>query len=182
MEGDVRSLSWRVISPVVALALAGCVQHQAVTGPVAPVTINRADATDAIPPPISLTPVPAKKSRITKVTDPAINAQIAQLARRPVAHINRRRDFLVEARAVDRQTAETLQLQPARGVILMQVMEGGAAETSGLRAGDVIVRFSGLAVREVGDLARALTTVSRGSMVQAAVWREGAERSFLIRF
>jgi len=180
----VRSLSWRAMLPIFVLTLAGCVQPP--TAQMHPAAGNQNPALGAAPAPelqaTSLAAAPAKRSRTTKITDPAINAQIALLSRRPVAHINRRRELLVEARVVGQENAETLHLKPATGVILMEVMEGGAAELSGLQAGDVILRFSGLPVREIGDLTRALNSVSAGAQVRAEVWREGAEKSFLIRF
>jgi serine protease Do len=60
------------------------------------------------------------------------------------------------------------------GVLVSDVMRGGPAESSGLRAGDVIVELGGTKIHEVPDLQRRVANVSPGQTITLVVIREGA--------
>lgn len=60
-----------------------------------------------------------------------------------------------------------------KGVYVTQVLPGGAAQTAGLSAGDVIVTFSGTAVENVTELAGLVHSRQVGDYVQLTVVRAG---------
>jgi len=62
------------------------------------------------------------------------------------------------------------------GVMLGGVRPDSPAERAGLRAGDVIVRFAGIAVKELQDLNFALRTRHPGDRVEVAFLRDGKEQ------
>ena len=59
------------------------------------------------------------------------------------------------------------------GVLVADVIKGGPAEKAGLRAGDVIVEFGGVSVREVPELQRQAAAAVPGQAVKVLTVREG---------
>ncbi len=59
------------------------------------------------------------------------------------------------------------------GLRVAEVGPGGAAEKCGLREGDVITRFGGLAVRDVHDYMAALGTTKSGDKIKIEIKRGG---------
>jgi PDZ domain len=96
--------------------------------------------------------------------------------------VQARRPLLVRAAMVTPETAMLLRLGPPRGVVLLDVGAGGAASSAGMMAGDVILSFNGLAVRNVGDIDRELENVKGGTLVTASIWRDDTERLVSIQF
>jgi len=66
---------------------------------------------------------------------------------------------------------------PAAGVRLGGVRPGSPADRAGLRAGDVVVRFAGVAVRTLDDLTFALRTRRPGDTIEVTYVRDGGERT-----
>jgi S1-C subfamily serine protease len=66
---------------------------------------------------------------------------------------------------------------PVPGARLGGVRPGSPAEKAGLRGGDIIVRFAGMAVRGLDDLAFALRARRAGDTVEVVYLRDGAEHS-----
>ena len=64
---------------------------------------------------------------------------------------------------------------PAPGVLLSGVRAGSPAETAGVRAGDLIVRFGGTEVRNLEDYTFALRKRKPGDVVEIVVVREGQQ-------
>jgi serine protease Do len=81
----------------------------------------------------------------------------------------------VRIQAVDEQIAETLKLGKARGALVAGVTEKGPAEKSGMKTGDVIIRFDGQEVAEMRDLPRAVAATAVGKSVEVVVLRDGKE-------
>lgn len=65
------------------------------------------------------------------------------------------------------------------GVLVSSVQEGSAAESAGLRAGDVIVAFGDAEIEDVGDLMEAVHDAEAGP-VTVTVVRRGEERSMTV--
>jgi S1-C subfamily serine protease len=63
------------------------------------------------------------------------------------------------------------------GVRLTGVRSGSPAETAGLKAGDVLVRFAGVTIRNLDDLSLALRSKRPGDRVDFTYLRNGAEMS-----
>jgi S1-C subfamily serine protease len=167
--------SWRATLPIIVLSLTGCVQHTVApahgTAAAAPISLATGFESDVK----SRTPLAAT------VTASSISAQIALLAHRPVIHVARRREFLAKVAEVDERTAALLRMETARGLVLLDVSAKGAAASGGLKPGDVILGFNGVPVSAIGDLTRQLETIPRGERAQVSLWRNGEERSLLIR-
>jgi hypothetical protein len=66
---------------------------------------------------------------------------------------------------------------PAPGVRLSGVRAGSPADRAGLRAGDVIVAFAGVAVRTLDDLTFALRSRRPGDTVEVRYLRDGQEHT-----
>jgi S1-C subfamily serine protease len=81
--------------------------------------------------------------------------------------------------AVPRHVMRAHGLAQARGVGIMQVVDGSAADQAGARKEDVIVEFAGTKVESVDDLHRLLTEERIGEPQNVLVLR-GEERRRLV--
>ena len=79
----------------------------------------------------------------------------------------------VALRDVEEQDAKTARLSSPAGAVVEDVAEGSAAETAGLRKGDVIVEFDGERVRSARQLTRLVSETPEGRKVAAVVLRDG---------
>jgi S1-C subfamily serine protease len=77
---------------------------------------------------------------------------------------------------VTRDIAAQLGLDEARGVVALEVVEGGPAARAGLRPGDVIVRMDDAGVETVEDLFAELRQHKPGSQVRLTFVRDGREQ------
>jgi len=77
---------------------------------------------------------------------------------------------------VTREVASQLGLNQARGVVVLEVVEGGPADRAGLRPGDVIVRMDDAAVDTVEDLFGELRQRKPSSQVRITYIRDGREQ------
>ena len=62
-----------------------------------------------------------------------------------------------------------------QGVLVSEVREGSAAETAGLKAGDVITMVRGQSVSDPGDVVRELSAAEAGASVEIRVTRDRKE-------
>lgn len=67
------------------------------------------------------------------------------------------------------------------GVKLDGVSEGGPAEKAGLKEGDVIVKFAGKDVRDLGSYMAAMSSKKVGDTVEVVVKRDGKEKTFRVK-
>jgi len=72
------------------------------------------------------------------------------------------------------ELAATFGVTERGGVLIADVIRGGPAEAAGLRAGDVVVEFNGVAVNEVPDLQRQAAAAAPGDRVRLVIVRDGA--------
>jgi serine protease Do len=56
------------------------------------------------------------------------------------------------------------------------VEAGGPAEKGGIKVGDIILKFNGVAVERSGDLPRLVASTAVGSRAVVTVWRKGAQQ------
>jgi Do/DeqQ family serine protease len=82
----------------------------------------------------------------------------------------------IQIQDVTPDLAEALDLDIDRGAVITQVEPGSAAESAGLRAGDVIVEFNGTSVAGSNDLANKVGLVRVGAEVEIAFLRDGQRR------
>jgi len=87
----------------------------------------------------------------------------------------------VSIQAVDEQIAESLGLPAARGALIAAVGENGPAQTGGILAGDVVIRFNGQEVREMRNLPRIVAGSEIGKTVDAVVIRKGKEVTLQVK-
>ncbi len=81
---------------------------------------------------------------------------------------------------MDRDLARSLGLDAPRGALIAQVMPDSPAERSGLKDGDVIVRFNGERIVESGDLPHEVGLMAPGSEAPAVVVRDGRKRKITV--
>jgi serine protease Do len=87
-----------------------------------------------------------------------------------------RRGWLgVRIQNVDDSIAESLGLGSARGALVAGIDEKGPAKPAGIEAGDVIVKFDGVEVKESKDLPRIVGQTPVGKAVDVVVVRKGKE-------
>jgi serine protease Do len=79
----------------------------------------------------------------------------------------------VSIQGMDREIAESLGLDEAKGALVADVVTGSPAEKAGVRAGDVITGFDGEEISKPKDLTRLAARAEPGTRHEMAVWREG---------
>jgi serine protease Do len=79
----------------------------------------------------------------------------------------------VEIQPVNKDIADSLGLQDAKGAIVSQAQEGGPALKAGIKAGDIITAVDGKEVDSPRELARAVGAIEPGKSVEVTVWRSG---------
>ena len=85
-----------------------------------------------------------------------------------------RRGWLgVRIQSVGEDIAQSLGLDEPKGALIADVTPAGPAETSGIKPGDVVVRFDGKDVEEMRDLPRIVADTPVGKTVVVEVMRDG---------
>src|SRR5271166_5189192 len=92
-------------------------------------------------------------------------------------HETRRGWLGVRIQNVDDTIAETLNLGAIRGALVAGTDAHGPAKAAGLQAGDVILKFDGVEIKESRDLPRLVASMAVGKTVEVVVGRNGAELS-----
>jgi len=82
----------------------------------------------------------------------------------------------VDSQAPDEALAQKLKLSPGQGVVVSRVVPASPAESSGLRAHDVILTFKGQPVGQPGDLAAAARGLKVGETYPMTINRDGKEQ------
>jgi serine protease Do len=70
------------------------------------------------------------------------------------------------------ELADALNMSKAEGVIVGGTTEGGAASKCGIVAGDIILRYGNVPVKDVRALARAIARTPPGTSVSMRIWRD----------
>ena len=78
-------------------------------------------------------------------------------------------DFRIQQ--VTPEIADALSMSRAEGVIVGGTTDGGAASKCGIMAGDIILRYGDLTVKDVRALARAIARTQPGTKVGLRIWR-----------
>ncbi|MDL1894579.1 PDZ domain-containing protein, partial [Sphingobacteriales bacterium CHB3] len=85
-----------------------------------------------------------------------------------------RRGYIgVTIRAVDQTMANAIGLDRARGVLVNELRKGGAAETAGIKPGDVILSIDDKEVNEPNELQSYIATKRAGVVVALKIFRDG---------
>lgn len=87
-----------------------------------------------------------------------------------------RRAFMgVQIVGVDQRRALELGMESIRGVEIAETLSGGAAEQSGLQAGDVVLQVNGRTVNEANELQAEVALFRPDESVELKIWRDGEE-------
>jgi serine protease Do len=78
-------------------------------------------------------------------------------------------DFRIQQ--VTPEIADALSMPKAEGVIVGGTKEGGGASKCGILAGDIILRYGNMRVKDVRALARAIARTPPGTVVNLRIWR-----------
>lgn len=81
----------------------------------------------------------------------------------------------VSISTIDAAAAEELGMEQIQGVRIQDISSGGAAEKSGLRKDDVVLRVNGSAVNESNQLQQEIAVLTPGEVVVLEIWRDGEE-------
>jgi serine protease Do len=93
-----------------------------------------------------------------------------------------RRGWLgVRIQNVDESIAESLNLGAAHGALVAGTDDKGPAKAAGLQAGDVIVKFDGVDIKESRDLPKVVALAPVGKDVSVVVIRQGKEISRTVK-
>lgn len=79
----------------------------------------------------------------------------------------------IEYQEISDQLAKYFRLADERGILVTRVDENGAAGKAGIKAGDVILKLDGHAVRESQDLRETLRKAEPGQELTVTVQRDG---------
>ncbi len=74
---------------------------------------------------------------------------------------------------VDKKLAESFGLKKPRGALVSRLEEGGPAEMSGLKEGDIIIQFGDAEILERSDLPHVVGLIAPGKKVPVTVMRRG---------
>jgi Do/DeqQ family serine protease len=112
----------------------------------------------------------------------AIPASIAKKVAEDIIEFgNVQRGFLgVQISAVTEEQAKEADLPLVSGVYINNVTAGGAAESAGLEAGDIILKVADYPVSTVPQLQEQISKFRPGNKVNLVVWRSGKEKNFEI--
>ena len=66
------------------------------------------------------------------------------------------------------------------GAYVEEVTSGGAAESAGIKSGDIVIEFAGSAVATASDLTALVRAQPAGAEVEVVVLRDGAKKSFSV--
>jgi serine protease Do len=93
----------------------------------------------------------------------------------------RRGQLGVVVQPVTSDIAQSLDLKEIRGVIVSTVQPGSAADSAGLKQGDVITALNGAAVNDSNDLRNRVAGTQPGADVTLSVLRDGREQQVRAR-
>lgn len=81
---------------------------------------------------------------------------------------------------VTKDVAEPLGLSKPQGALVRMVEAASPAEKAGVEAGDIILKFNGVAIDKASDLPRLVGNTKPTSKVPMQVWRKGASRELTV--
>jgi len=86
----------------------------------------------------------------------------------------------VQIQPVTAEIADSLNLGSTRGALVAEPQAGSPAVAAGIRAGDVITKVNGNAVRDARELARTIGGLPPGTSVKLTVLRNGSEQEITL--
>jgi serine protease Do len=86
----------------------------------------------------------------------------------------------VQIGEVTKDVAESLGMAKAQGALVQRVEPGSPAEKGGLQAGDIILKYNGIAIERLSDLPRLVGNTKPGTRTTLTIWRKGASRELAL--
>jgi serine protease Do len=83
----------------------------------------------------------------------------------------------VRIQGISEDVAKSLGLKNEDGALIASVTKDGPADKAGIQAGDVVVEFNGVKIREVRDLTKTVAATRIGATVPVKFIRRGDEKS-----
>ena len=81
---------------------------------------------------------------------------------------------------INENVAEALKLPTKNGTLVSRIEKGGPAEKAGLKDGDIVLNFNGIAVEKSTELRRLAAATKPGSNVNLKIWRKGTTKDYPI--
>ena len=86
----------------------------------------------------------------------------------------------VSIREIDSEFAKEMNIDKVRGVWISEVEEDGAADNSGIRAGDIIVDIDKIKINSIPELMEQVGRHNPGDKISVKVDRDGSEKVFVL--
>lgn len=86
----------------------------------------------------------------------------------------------VQIGELSKEAAESLGLKNAKGAQVSMVEPGGPADKSGIKVGDIILKFNGVAIERSSDLPRLVGRTALNSRAIVTVWRKGVQQDIAL--
>jgi serine protease Do len=87
----------------------------------------------------------------------------------------------ISVQPVTSELAESLGLKSTGGVIVSGVTAGSAAEHAGVKRGDVIQSFNGVAVHDTNSLRNRVAETGAGNTAELVIQRDGVEKKLMVK-
>ena len=87
----------------------------------------------------------------------------------------------VRIQVVTKEIADVEKLDKPRGALVASVAEGSPSDKAGIKAGDIILEFNGVLIKEMKELPKIVAQTDVGKTVEVKVWRNGKEISKKIK-
>lgn len=84
----------------------------------------------------------------------------------------------VAGRSVNGEIAKAMELETNQGGFIEQVVPDSAADDAGIKAGDVITKVNGKAVKSFNELRGKIGSIGAGKTIEITVIRDGNEKDF----
>jgi Do/DeqQ family serine protease len=99
---------------------------------------------------------------------------VRSVAKDLIAHGKVSRGYIgINISSVDYAMAKSLGLSKPEGIIVQDLVAGGAAKNAGIKTGDVILKADGKPVNQPNELQSYIATKSAGETVTLTIWRDG---------
>ncbi len=81
----------------------------------------------------------------------------------------------VRIQIVTKEIADVEKLDKPRGALIASVAKNSPSDKAGIKAGDIILEFDGILIKEMKELPRIVAQTEVGKTVKVKVWRNGKE-------
>ena len=87
----------------------------------------------------------------------------------------------VRIQVVTKEIADVEKLDKPRGALVASVADNSPSDKAGIKAGDIILEFNGVLIKEMRELPKIVAQTEVGKNVEVKVWRNGKEISKKIK-